>query len=137
MRIRSKGGKNQDVTEEVDAYYQTNNKSGGAILYGLFALVVTLIIAAGLYFGGRAVYRVLTGNGESSETAEQAGQDTDSNDGSTQGTAEGNIAEDESNGTSGEGTPGISGEDSEQDNGDMPFTGDSDNLPATGSPTGM
>lgn len=134
------GENNQDITEEMDAYYQTENKSnnGTAILYGVFALVVTLIVAAGLFFGGRAIYRALTGTSGGNETAvEQEGQNTTVNNENTQET-------DNSQGQ----TPGVSSDtpngstDSEDDQtsgngsaGSMPSTGD--NLPATGSPTGI
>lgn len=133
------GEDNQDITEEMDAHYQSAGKSnnGAALLYGVFALVVTLIVAAGLFFGGRAVYRALTGtSGE--ETAQQEGQNTPKTTENTQ----------ETNGGQGQ-TPGVSSDST--DNSDdyedgqtggsggastsMPSTGD--NLPATGSPTGM
>lgn len=142
-----KGGENtQDVTEEMDSYYQTEDKSksGSAILYGLFALVVTLIVAAGLFFGGRAVYRALTGTSGDSETTQQQDQDT-AEDTSGSNT---NATDNSSDGNQQGQTPGVSSDssndstDSEdsQTGGrgayeDMPSTGD--NLPATGSPTGM
>lgn len=139
------GQNNSDITEEVDSYYQNEDKSrsGSAILYGLFALVVTLIVAAGLFFGGRAVYRALTGS-TSEDTTQQEGQNGSSSD-SGSGNS-GKSDENENNGNGSNQTPGVAGdngfdesEDSPASGGgasdDMPSTGD--NLPATGSPTGM
>ncbi|HEX5798376.1 MAG TPA: hypothetical protein VFX79_03390 [Candidatus Saccharimonadales bacterium] len=136
------GEHNQDITEETDAYYQDVNKSshGSTILYGLFALVVTLIVAAGLFFGGRAVYRALTGtSNDGTTTVEQEENQPSSEEKNTQDT-------DSSNGTNQ--TPGVSSgtsdDDTEDDNdgqsgsgssGSIPSTGDS--LPATGSPSGI
>ena len=143
-----KGGENtQDITEEMDSYYQTEDKSksGSAILYGLFALVVTLIVAAGLFFGGRAVYRALTGTSSDSDTAQQQDQDADKG---TSGNDSTNATDNSSDSNQQGQTPGVSS-DSSDDSTDsedsqtggrgaydgMPATGD--NLPATGSPTGM
>jgi hypothetical protein len=140
------GENNQEVTDGVDAYYESEDtsKSGSAILYGLFALVVTLIVAAGLFFGGRAVYRALTGTSGDNETTQQ-GDDNSSADNKTE-----NDNKDTDDSKQGQ-TPGVSSDTSsgsssegEHDNGSsfdsdsstsMPSTGD--NLPATGSPTGM
>lgn len=130
----NQGGDNHEVTDEIDAQYQTDNKTGGsAILYGLLALVVTLIVAAGLFFGGRAVYRALTGTGGSDDVTEQEEQANGTEESSGQ---EGPSAGDQT-------TPGISDGSDDTDgqtgtNGldeDIPSTGD--DLPATGSPTGI
>jgi cytoskeletal protein RodZ len=50
------------VPEEVREYYQTEKRerAGVAWLLALGTLVVTLLLAAGLYFGGRWAYRSLT-----------------------------------------------------------------------------
>jgi hypothetical protein len=140
---REQGGDdNKDITDEMDAYYESkNSRSGSTILYGLFALVVTLIVAAGLFFGGRAVYRALTGTSGDSETATTQEEENPS---STSG-------DDNDNGQTGGSdnqTPGVDsdtpgadgGSGSNQSNNgssseDMPSTGD--NLPSTGSPTGI
>lgn len=47
---------------EVDEYYKSEMRTrrGTSILFALLALIVTLAIAAGLFFGGRAIYRALT-----------------------------------------------------------------------------
>lgn len=63
------------------SYYRnepTTNKFT-AVLFGFFALFVTLLIAGGLFFGGRAVYRALNGT-PAENTAEQKKQDDQSQD---------------------------------------------------------
>lgn len=134
------GEKNQDITEEVDSYYQADNESstGSALLYGLFALVVTLIVAAGLYFGGRAVYRALTGTSNQQTTEQQQEEQNTSN-----GAQEAEPAEEDTNQTPGvesDGNGTSESEDRDNQTGEngtesIPSTGDS--LPRTGSPTGM
>lgn len=146
MRSRDSlgGGNEQDITEKMDAQYHTEDesRSGSAILYGVFALVVTLIVAAGLFFGGRAVYRALTGD-SSDDTSQQespSGSLTSDNDEDNNRDDEGDEQGD--NGSSV--TPGVVDDNSDTEdnqagsNGsseNMPSTGD--NLPSTGSPTGM
>ncbi len=138
---REQGGDdNKDITDEMDSYYESkSSRSGSTILYGLFALVVTLIVAAGLFFGGRAVYRALTGTSGDSETATQEENDGQS---PSSGTTEENN--DSSNGSGL--TPGVTDEEDSNNSGNsqgsnggssdnMPSTGD--NLPSTGSPTGI
>lgn len=124
----NQGGDNHEVNDEIDAPYQTDNKMGGsAILYGLLALVVTLIVAAGLFFGGRAVYRALTGSGGGNGATEQEEQAKGTEEGAEQGPSDENQI-----------TPGVSGGSDDADGGsaeDIPSTGD--NLPRTGSPTGI
>lgn len=57
---RFRRNKNQSMLpDEVNKYYQSEapRGRGQALLLGLITLVVTLLIAAGLFFGGRAIYR--------------------------------------------------------------------------------
>jgi hypothetical protein len=128
----NQGGENHEITDEIDAHYQTDDNTGGStILYGLFALVVTLIVAAGLFFGGRAVYRALTGTG-ANDITEQEDQTGNTVEESEQGTA-----------NDGQTTPGVSdgtggadgSTDTNEPNEGIPEAGD--NLPRTGSPTGI
>lgn len=126
------GYEDQEVTGDIDAHYHTSRRSNGATaLYGLLALVVTFIVAAGLYFGGRAVYRVLTNTGENDTTQQEAGGSGGSPGANgTTGQTPG-ISSDTPNGGSKESQSGGNGGSSSN----MPSTGD--NLPATGSPTGI
>jgi len=47
------------LPEEVQEYYQTEKRQrrGLAIILALVALLVTILVAAGLFFGGRWIYR--------------------------------------------------------------------------------
>lgn len=51
------------LPEEVNEYYQSQRRErvSVAIILGVVALVVTLLIAAGLFFGGRYIYRKISG----------------------------------------------------------------------------
>lgn len=51
------------LPEEVNEYYQSQRRErvSVAIILGVVALVVTLLIAAGLFFGGRFLYRKISG----------------------------------------------------------------------------
>lgn len=71
-RFRKRDSSGQDV----EADYQAESQTGklAAVLFGFFALIITLAIAAGLFFGGRAVYRAFQGSDETNQTAEQKDQ---------------------------------------------------------------
>ncbi len=47
---------------EVNEYYETEQRDrrGVAVLLGIITLIITLLIAAGLFLAGRAVYRSVT-----------------------------------------------------------------------------
>lgn len=137
----NQGGNNkQDITEDIDAYYQPDKSSSGtALLYGIFALVVTLIVAAGLFFGGRAVYRALTGTSSSDETSQQEDQGTTEETENTQDEGNGQnqtpgVSSDTPNGSGGEDESDSQSSDEESSD-TIPSTGDS--LPRTGSPSGI
>lgn len=49
-----------------------------SILFGFFALFITLLIAGALFFGGRAVYRALTGNSDDNSSSQNSGSTNDS-----------------------------------------------------------
>lgn len=67
------------LPKEVKQYYQSEQRQrrGAAIGLALLALVVTVAIAAALFFGGRWVYRTITGNDDNRngtvQTDENAG----------------------------------------------------------------
>lgn len=70
--------KNDSVLpSEVDEYYKSELKTrrGSSVLMAILALIVTLAIAAGLFFGGRAIYRTLSNDDRSKESADQNNQD--------------------------------------------------------------
>lgn len=61
---RFKRKKRVVLPEEVNEYYQSQRRErvSVAIILGVVALVVTLLVAAGLFFGGRYVYRKIADN---------------------------------------------------------------------------
>lgn len=118
---------NSKDSEEVSYYKDvpTTNKFA-AILFGFFALFVTLLIAGGIFFGGRAVYRAL--NGSSTE-------ETSSNE-NKQGSAPEQKPEAQtapSSNTSQQ-TPQSQSPNNTSSQAEMPSTGDSESttLPRTG-----
>ncbi len=56
---RNKQVQNSELPEEVREYYQSTQRSrrGSAVLFGLLTLLLTLAIAAALYFAGRFVWQ--------------------------------------------------------------------------------
>lgn len=65
------------LPEEVSQYYQSQKRerTGVALMLGFVALLVTLLIGAGLFFGGRYVYRKISNNDKPATTV-PATQDT-------------------------------------------------------------
>lgn len=103
MALFNRSRRNQSVLpEEVSQYYQSQRRerTGVAIVLGIVALVVTLLIGAALFFGGRYVYRQLKGD-DKPATTQQADSDNNSESGEA-----GNGGEAGSPGTS---APGPSG----------------------------
>lgn len=70
-RFRNRNKKSV-LPSEVDAYYKSEaqEKKSVAILLGLATLVGTLLLAALIFFGGRAIYRSLNGVDNKNETAQ-------------------------------------------------------------------
>lgn len=62
------------LPDEVSQYYQAQKRerTGVAIVLGIIALVVTLAIGAGLFLGGRYVYRKFTEEDKATKTVETA-----------------------------------------------------------------
>lgn len=56
---RSKKNQKSVLPDEVSQYYQSQRRerTGVALMLGIVALVVTLLIGSALFFGGRFVYR--------------------------------------------------------------------------------
>jgi len=57
---------NSVLPEEVNQYYQSQRRerAGVAVILGIVALIVTLLIGLGLFFGGRAIYNRFSDNDE-------------------------------------------------------------------------
>lgn len=75
------GRKKQDsvLPDEVSQYYQSQRREriGVAIILGIVALIVTLLIAVALFFGGRWVYREFIANDNTAPSLEPATEQTD------------------------------------------------------------
>lgn len=71
-----------NLPEEVQEYYESGRRGrrGIALLLGLATLVITLLLAAGIFFGGRWIYRKITNN--DSKTPETTQNQQNSNGGS-------------------------------------------------------
>lgn len=78
MRIldRFRRKKEDVLPEEVEKYYQSQRRArvGTAWILGFLTLVITLVIALGLFYGGRYVYREITGSDETAEISTDQGQ---------------------------------------------------------------
>lgn len=70
-RIR-KNREKSVLPDEVKQYYQSENRQrrGVAIVLAIVALLVTIAVAAALFFGGRFVYNKVTGDDEKNKPAE-------------------------------------------------------------------
>jgi hypothetical protein len=63
---RRKNDAKQDVPPEVQDYYQAEKRerTGVAWLLGLATVIITVVLAFALFFGGRWLWRTLTSNGD-------------------------------------------------------------------------
>lgn len=63
---------NEELPPEVQEYYESTERDRGGKnwLLGLGTMLLTLLIASGLFFGGRFVYRQFSGNNDAAETAQ-------------------------------------------------------------------
>lgn len=86
--------RNQDkvvLPEEVRDYYQAERRqrTGRAWLLALVTLLITFLIAAALFFGGRWLYRAVFGNDDTNKTTtgqtQNIGDDAATNTGGTDG----------------------------------------------------
>ncbi|HET7672909.1 MAG TPA: hypothetical protein VFK11_00140 [Candidatus Saccharimonadales bacterium] len=75
---RFSGGKDKDEeSDDLSIYKDEPARSKVAsVLFGLFALLVTILIASALFFGGRAIYRAL--NGDSNDNQPSTAKTDDS-----------------------------------------------------------
>ncbi len=76
-RFRKGGKKKSILPGEVDAYYKSEarEKKSVAILLGLATLIGTLLFAALIFFGGRAIYRSFNSNDNKKDTAQTEKKD--------------------------------------------------------------
>lgn len=95
-----------------------------SLLFGFFALLVTLVIAGGIFFGGRAVYRTLNG-----DSGSQVSRPSDNSGNNPQPAASSSKSDTAKKNTS---TKKPGNTPSTGDN--LPNTGDNLTLPKTGDP---
>jgi cytoskeletal protein RodZ len=122
------------LPEEVEKYYQSQRRArvGTAWLLGFLTLVITLVVALGLYYGVRYAYRQIT---DSNDTAEIT-TDEDQADSIPEGA---NQTEDKSDKKTSGSRNGSEQEQTTSRPNNAPRTGDQlpangDQLPATGDP---
>ncbi len=119
----------EEVPAEVQEYYQAERRerTGIAWLLAVVTLVATLAIAAGLFYGGRWVYRQIAGNGDEPAVTEPTETETPEELPGVSGTTDDQTADDDSEPA-----------DSEEDEAEpetpttTPRTGDTGELPSTG-----
>jgi cytoskeletal protein RodZ len=70
------------LPDEVKQYYQSEQRqrTGVAVLMGVAALIITVLIAAGLFYGGRFVYRQITGDDKQTAQEQAAEEQTEKSD---------------------------------------------------------
>lgn len=99
------------LPEEVQDYYRAErrDRTGKAWLLAIATLIVTFLIAAGLFFGGRWIFRTIFGNddnkgssqsetqqeasSEESEQSDDTDQSTDNNSTNTDSSSTNNISD--------------------------------------------
>ncbi len=66
-----------NMPEEVQEYYESGRRErvGVAWLLGLGTLLVTVLLALGIFFGGRWLYRTIKGNNDKPQSTAQIGSD--------------------------------------------------------------
>lgn len=103
---------------------------GSAVMYGLLALVVTLVVASGIFFGGRAVYRALNGDDSNDNTATTPTTQTDT----SEQAKKADTANDNQNTSSASTKTNQSDTSTSSSTKTTPATGDEPVLPHTGDP---
>ncbi len=73
MALFNRGNKNKtDVPAEIQEYYETGkrDRTGIAWLLAFGTLILTIVLAAGIFFAGRFAYRKIAGNNDTSQVAQ-------------------------------------------------------------------
>ncbi len=97
------GDNNKKTIAELEEYYANRQSNGMAWIMAFLSLLITVAVIAGLFFGGRWLYRTLTDNDNSATvssteeapagiriTSDDASNTTTNNDGVVEVTTEGN-----------------------------------------------
>lgn len=66
-----------NLPQEVQDYYESGKRErrGMVWLLGIGTLLLTLLLAAGIFFGGRWIYRMITGSDDQTQDTAQTDQD--------------------------------------------------------------
>lgn len=125
------------LPEDVDSYYRDDRSSrrSAALLLGLATFVATLLIGSTLYFGGRAVYRAISGDDGQDNVVqvEENGQKHKAEKGRSQGQEAGSDSAEEGQSQSEARRNGNDRNQQRQRGNTTPALGDQ-RLPATGDP---
>lgn len=127
------------LPDEVQEYYNSGRRQrrGVAVLFAFGALILTVVIAAALYFGGRAIYNAVRNDG-TKNTSQQ-----DDNKAANQDWPEGNSQQQSGSNSSNSGqnqqqsqsqSPPTPAPAPRPSSGSTPATGDAPALPHTGDP---
>lgn len=137
---RFKNRKKDVLPEEVDNYYKSQRRAriGTAWLLGFLTLVITLIIALGLFYGIRYAYREITDSNDTTEVVpvdDNGAQTTPGEEGADSHNGDGTTNDAQPlPGETGDGSGGGRQTDPTPEAGDrLPSNGDAP-LPATGDP---
>lgn len=102
---RNKSTIDVQVPPEVEEYYQSTQKDrrGMAWLLALATLILTILVAIALFFGGRWVYRAITGDDSdagSSQVDQEVNSNSDSLNDSTNDSIDGQTSSDQDSSSS-------------------------------------
>lgn len=72
--FRRKQNASDTVPTEIKQYYteEARDQRSASWLTGVFVFVVTVALVLGLFYGGRALYRAVTGDDQPAQTTEQS-----------------------------------------------------------------
>lgn len=136
-RFRTANDESVEVNEVNSGEYPSEARTGkvAAVLFGFFALIITLAIISGLFFGGRAIYRAFLSSDEE-QVVQQEQNQTSEESSASQGAENNNQKTQENSANSSENNSPrannrTNNTPSSGDN--IPSTGD-EALPATGDP---
>lgn len=123
--------KDEDIEEDSSIYKDeaTPNRLA-SFMFGFFALVLTLLIAGGLFFGVRGIYRAVHGNNSQTQTTasdQSKNKENSSNSASEQKKKTSSASGGQSNGAAHPSSTPSTGD-------NLPNTGDNLTLPKTGDP---
>jgi cytoskeletal protein RodZ len=139
--------KNNEENEDGDSsIYKDETKPNrlASFMFGFFALLLTLLIAGGLFFGVRAIYRAIHGNNNSSSTASHQTDQSNTNASDSQKNSSATDTNGSQSGSNGENSGGAAAGSQSGGSGtpsrtpstgdNLPNTGDNLTLPKTGDP---